>query len=109
MQRLARAGRDLARARIPANMDPKRITAKQTPLGPAIAATGGPAAYDGGRVKKVFSHPIFASQNIPRSKWNWQNDQPTHPFIEESSEEIMSVGTREIEIALQRVFDTGDV
>ncbi len=103
LMKLARAARDLARATEPHNMKTKDIRARMTPLGPAIKAQGGPAAYDGGRVKSTFRHPIFP-RDLPRNKWHWV-PQKTDPFIEKAVDDISTVSEREIALALQMLFD----
>jgi hypothetical protein len=107
---MARDAGLLARAHEPSNMPKNHIVWDVSPaIGPEVKAVGAPAAYDGHpkdplTFSGTFRHPIFASQNIPRNRWNWA-DQKTRPFIEEAAEEISKDAELVMEAGLQRVFD----
>ena len=94
----------LARTRAPHNMKKTLIKWAWTPLGAAVIADGAPAAYDGGEIHSKFKHPVFASPNIPREKWNWAS-QNTDPFIEKTVHEVADDEDERLEEALQPIFD----
>lgn len=100
----ARDAAILARTRTPHNMKKTLIHWAWTPLGAAVIADGAPAAYDGGEIHSTFRHPVFASPNIPRDRWNWAS-QKTDPYIEKSVHEITQDEDVRLARELQPVFD----
>ena len=105
---MARDAALLARAKAPHNMDPKTIKWDVSRLGPVVRADGPTAAYDGGEVKQVFSHPVFPAADSDRKTWNWA-EQKTFPFIELAAREVTEDAELLMSFALQKLFDEAGV
>jgi hypothetical protein len=101
---MARDAALLARAHAPHNMDRKGIKWDVSRLGPIIRADGPTAAYDGGELKRTFSHPVFPQAGSDRTTWNWA-EQHTLPFIEIAAREVTEDADLVMSVELQKLFD----